>query len=223
MEETREERITRLTEEFRKLLDEKFPKKGSTMQHIEELTEEIGREIEQRIEDDATRQESRGYTGTWCVCECGQLARYVRDYEKRIVTLHGERMITRSYYHCAKCNKGFCPVDQTLELDGGCTTIAVRAKIARLAALVPFSRCSLELDYLCGIKVSAKTVERVSELVGSQIAKESAQFEDHVLSGLAKRTRTCPKAVVYNRRRCDGTDERWVAGVQGWSRVRVHS
>lgn len=27
MEETREERVVRLTEEFRKLLDEKFPKK----------------------------------------------------------------------------------------------------------------------------------------------------------------------------------------------------
>jgi len=50
MEETRDQRIARLTEEFRKLLEEKFPEKGSTMRRIEELTEEIGREIEQKIE-----------------------------------------------------------------------------------------------------------------------------------------------------------------------------
>jgi len=186
MEETREQRIARLTEEFRKLLEEKFPEKGSTMQRIEELTEEIGREIEQRIEEDSTRQESRGYSGSWSLCECGGMARYVRDYEKRVVTLHGERKIIRSYYHCASCGKGFCPIDRVLGLDGGCTTIAVRARIARLAALVPFGRCSLELRHLCGIHVSAKTVERVAELVGLQIGNEAAISEAHVLSGLAK-------------------------------------
>lgn len=193
MEETRDQRIARLTEEFRKLLAEKFPEKGSTMQRIEELTEEIGREIEQRIEDDATRQESRGYSGSWSICECGGMARYVRDYEKRVVTLHGERNIVRSYYHCAHCGKGFCPIDRTLELDGGCTTIAVRAKIARLAALVPFGRCSIELEHLCGIGVSVKTVERVAELVGSQIGKEAVRMEAHILSGLAKEPELAPQ------------------------------
>lgn len=193
MEETREQRIVRLTEEFRKLLEDKFPEKGSSMQRIEELTEEIGREIEQRIEDDATKQESRGYSGSWNLCECGELARYVRDYEKRVISLHGERKIVRSYYHCGNCGKGFCPIDRTLELDGGCTTIAVRAKIARLAALVPFGRCALELEHLCRIKVSAKTVERVAELVGSQIGKAAAQIEAHVLSGLADEPELAPE------------------------------
>jgi hypothetical protein len=193
MEETREQRIARLTEEFKKLLEEKFPEKGSTMRKIEELTEEIGREIEQKIEEDATQQESRGYSGSYAVCECGGMARYVRDYEKRIISLHGERKIVRSYYHCGKCGKGFCPIDRTLELDGGCTTVAVRAKIARLAALVPFGRCSVELGHLCGIDVSAKTVERVAELVGSQIGNEAARMEAHILSGHAKEPELAPQ------------------------------
>ncbi len=63
MKETREEKIARLTEEFRKLLEEKFPEKGSTMQRIEEITEEIGGEIEHKIENDGTKQEGRGYVG----------------------------------------------------------------------------------------------------------------------------------------------------------------
>ncbi|MCX6344909.1 MAG: ISKra4 family transposase [Armatimonadetes bacterium] len=192
MEETREQRIARLTDEFRKLLEEKFPKKGSTMERIEKITEEIGREITERIEDDATKQEGSGYVGSYAVCKCGCLSRYVRDYEKRIVSLHGDRKVVRAYYYCGNCKKGFCPIDETLELDGGCTTIAVRAKIARLAALVPFGRCSIELNHLCGIDVSAKTVERVAELVGSQIGKELAKETAFVLSGHAVGPKIAP-------------------------------
>jgi hypothetical protein len=192
MEESREQKIARLTEEFRKLLEEKFPKKGSTMQRIEELTEEIGKAIEERIEDDATKQEGRGHVGSYAVCRCGYMARYVRDYEKRIVTLHGERTVTRAYYYCSSCGNGFCPVDKTLGIDGGCTTMAVRARIARLAAMVPFGRCSTELAHLCGIKVSAKTVERVAEWVGAQIGKKSSELEVHVLSGEAKEPEFAP-------------------------------
>jgi hypothetical protein len=215
MEETREQRIARLTEEFRKLLEGKFPEKGSTMQRIEELTEEIGREIEQRIEDDATRQESRGYVGSRCRCECGGAARYVRDYEKRVITLHGERKIARSYYHCGSCGKGFCPIDEVLELDGGCTTIAVRARIARLAALVPFGRCSVELGHLCGIRVSAKTVERVAELVGSQIGKEADKAEAHVLSGLAQEPDLAPERLYIT------VDGAMAPMREGWRECKV--
>jgi hypothetical protein len=193
MDESREQRIARLTEEFRKLLEEKFPEKGSSMQRIEELTEEIGRAIEERIEEDATKQEGRGHVGSFAICKCGSMARYVRDYDKRIVTLHGERVVTRSYYYCGHCRSGFCPVDEILGLDGGCTSIAVRARIARLAAMVPFGRCSTELSHLCGISVSAKTVERVAELVGSRIGKDVSELEAYVLSGEAKESELAPE------------------------------
>jgi hypothetical protein len=192
MEESRDQRILRLTEEFRKLLEEKFPERGSSMQRIEELTEEIGRAIEERIEEDATKQEGRGHVGSFSVCKCGFMARYVRDYGKRVVTLHGERTVVRSYYYCSKCGSGFCPVDKTLGLDGGCTTIAVRARIARLAAMVPFGRCSSELGHLCGINISAKTVERVAELVGSEIGNRVADLESCVLSGKAEMPKVAP-------------------------------
>lgn len=215
MEESREQRIERLTEEFRKLLEEKFPEKGSTMQRIEELTEEIGREIEQRIEEDATKQEGRGYCGSWCECECGSMARYVRDYEKRIVSLHGERSVVRAYYHCDNCGRGFCPVDSVLELDGGCTTIAVRSRIARLAALAPFRRCSLELAHLCGINVSAKTVERVAELVGSRIGEELAVARADVLSGMAKDPELAPERLYVT------VDGAMAPMKQGWRECKV--
>lgn len=113
MEETREERIERLTREFKSLLEEKFPKKGSTLERIEELTEEIGKAIEEKIEDSATNQEGTGYVGRHAVCECGNAARYVRIYEKEVITLHGLRVVRRAYYHCKVCGKGFSPVCMT--------------------------------------------------------------------------------------------------------------
>ena len=97
MEETREERIGRLTDEVKKLLEEKFPEKGSTLECIEELTEEIGKAIEEKIEDSATKQEGRGYIGRDATCKCGNAARYVRIYEKEVVTVHGLRnMLART-------------------------------------------------------------------------------------------------------------------------------
>ncbi len=193
MEESREERIERLTREFRKLLEEKFPEKGSTLARIEELTQEIGTAIEEKIEDSATRQEGTGYAGRHAVCECGNAARYVRIYEKEVLTLHGVRVIPRAYYHCKVCGKGIVPLDAALDLDRGSTSLRVRAKIARIAALTPFGRGSNELKELCGIEVSAKTFERVSEYVGKKIGMELAEVERHILSGLADEPEAAPE------------------------------
>jgi len=185
VEETRDERIERLTREFGKLLEEKFPEKGSTLERIEELTEEIGKVIEEKIEDSATKQEGRGYVGRVAACECGDWARYVRMYAKKVTTLHGLRKIERAYYHCGACGQGFVPLDDALGLDAGGTSLRVRGKIARISALVPFGRGANELRELCRIKVSAKTFERVAENVGHNIGKEIAAAEKHILSGLA--------------------------------------
>jgi len=193
MEETREERIERLTREFRKLLEEKFPEKGSTLERIKELTEEIGKAIEEKIEDSATKQEGTGYVGRHARCECGSAARYVRIYEKNVVTLHGLRVVPRAYYHCSACGSGFTPLDVVMGLDKGVTSLRVRGKIARVAALTPFGRGSNELKELCGIEVSAKTFERVSEHVGNSIGIELAESEQHILSGLADEPEAAPQ------------------------------
>ena len=193
MEETREERMDRLTREFKELLEDKFPEKGSTLERIEEQTEEIGKAIEEKIEDSATKQEGRGYVGRAATCRCGNAARYVRVYEKQVLTLHGLRSIPRAYYHCSVCRKGFVPLDAVLDLDKGSTSLRVRGKISRVAALTPFGRGSNELNELCGIDVSAKTFERVAEHVGRKEGREVAAGERHILSGLAGLPEVAPK------------------------------
>lgn len=80
-----------------------------------------------------------------------------------------------------------------MDLDRGATSLRVRGKIARVAALTPFGRGSNELKELCAIEVSAKTFERVSEHVGKNIGLELAAAERHILSGLADVPKVAPK------------------------------
>jgi hypothetical protein len=184
-DETREEMIKRLKEEIGKLLEEKIPHGGSTIDEIERITEEIGREIERRIEDGVTKQEGRGYVGSFATCECGSRAVYKKDYGKNWQTLHCRLVIRRAYYYCSECGRGFAPLDAVLGLDRGATSLHIRDKIARVSAMAPFGRGASELEALCGVRVSAKTFERVAELVGKRIDDEVCAQEKHILSGLA--------------------------------------
>lgn len=166
VDESRDEMIRRLKEEIGRLLEERLPRKGSTIDEIERITEELGREIERRIEEGVTRQEGRGYVGSFARCECGNRAVYKKDYAKSWQTLHAQLVIPRAYYHCKNCGKGFAPLDEVLGLDRGGTSLRVRDKIARVSAMAPFGRGASELQALCDVHVSAKTFERVAELVG---------------------------------------------------------
>ena len=117
----------------------------------------------------------------------------MRIYEKEVVTLHGLRIVPRAYYHCRVCGKGLVPLDAALDLDRGATSLRVRGKIARVAALTPFGRGSNELKELCGIEVSAKTFERVSEHVGRSIGLELADAERRILSEFAQEPEVAPE------------------------------
>lgn len=185
MDISRDVMIRRLKEEIGRLLEEKLPCKGSSIDEIERIAEEIGQEIERKIEDSAVKQEGRGYVGSYATCECGCRAAYKKDYSKNWQTLHCHLTIPRAYYHCSKCGKGFAPLDAVLGLDRGATSMRVRDKIARVAAMAPFGRGAKELEALCGVQVSAKTFERVAELIGTCINTEVLSQEREILSGLA--------------------------------------
>lgn len=183
--ESREDMIRRLKEEIGKLLEERLPRKSSTIDEIERITEELGQEIERRIEESVTRQEGRGYVGSYAPCGCGGRAVYKKDYAKNWQTLHTQLVIPRAYYHCKSCGKGFAPLDEVLGMDRGATSLRVRDKIARVASMAPFGRGAVELRALCSVSLSPKTFERTAEMIGERIEAEVWAFESHVLSGLA--------------------------------------
>jgi hypothetical protein len=183
--ETKEEMIKRLTEGFRKLLEEKIPEDPGTLAEIERVTEEIGAEIKRKIEKGCSGMHGTGYAGSKISCNCGGVAEFKSYYDKRHVSLCSESVLRRAYYYCKICGCGFAPVDARLGLDSLCTSIGVRSQVARLAAWIPFERLSKELEVVCRLHLSKNTCERIAESVGEHVKSENRVRESEVLSGRA--------------------------------------
>lgn len=181
--ESKEEMVRRLTERFRKLLEEKTPDDPGTLAEIEKISQEIGEDIKREIEESFCDRHGTGYAGLRVACACGGVAEFKNYYTKRYVSLSSEQVIRRAYYYCKSCGGGFSPLDSKLGLDGLCTGIGVRTKVARLAAWIPFDRLSKELSVLCGLHLSKNTCERIAESVGKRIKSERRDEEAAVLSG----------------------------------------
>lgn len=216
--ESKEERISRLTEQFRKLLEEKLPEEPGTLEEIEKISEEIGQDIKHDIENQCISWHGSGYVGRKAVCVCGAEARFKNYYDKLRVTLAGEVVIHQAYYYCKVCGSGFCPVDEELGLDSLSTSVGVRTKLARLASWLPFEEVSLELSELLGIHVSKNTVERVTEAMGQRVKEERAVREQAVRSGLVEPPAEGPKRLYIG---IDGTGVPMRAGGTRESKTSV--
>jgi hypothetical protein len=201
-DETRDEMIKRLTQRFRKMLEEKTPKEPKTLAEIEKISQEIGEQIKRDIEESFCATHGSGYEGPRLSCSCGGIAQFKNYYTKRHVSLSGEQTIKRAYYYCKVCGKGFAPVDASLGLDSGATSVAVRTRVARLAAWIPFERLSKELEFLLDVHLSKNTCERIAEAVGERIAQERKLQEAAVFSGKAAQPKISPERLYIG---IDGT------------------
>lgn len=200
--ESRDEMIKRLTERFRTLLEENTPEEPGTLAEIEEISQDVGEQIKRDIEESFSDRHGSGYVGVRTACGCGSVAKFKGYYTKRHVSLSCERVLKRAYYYCKACGKGFAPVDAKLGLDSLCTSIAVRTRVARLAAWIPFERLSKELEILFDLDLSKNTCERIAGAVGEQLASENRAREAVVLSGKAVSPKLSPSRLYIG---IDGT------------------
>lgn len=173
----RDRQIEALLARYRKLLEQRLPAGPQKIDQIEQTVEEISREMEReltrRILDEQDRsQEARASSAS---CACGAPARSRGTRERRLITAHGEHVLTRRYYYCERCRHGFAPLDDALGLDRGTTTPTVRQWIAEVAAKLPFEETSALLARLTPVAVSAATIERVAVAVGSALAAAQQQ------------------------------------------------
>ena len=180
---SKKETIERLVKRFRELLEDKLPDEPGTLEEIEQVTEEIGKDIKREVEDECVSCHGTGYIGPRAECNCGGRAKFKTYYEKRVVTLSSELRIQRAYYYCEACGRGFAPVDEKLELDRLGTSIGVRTKVGRLAAWIPYEEVSVELGQLCRIHLSKNTAGRIAKAMGEEVKKERRGREAEVLSG----------------------------------------
>ena len=125
------------------------------------------RAVEQRINADTS-----DHVGPTLPCACGQLARYAGRHDKSFESLLGPLTLSRAYYHCAACERGFCPRDHALGLQEGSLSPGVLRMVGRVGAMVSFEEGHELLRELAGVQVPTKHVERAAEALGREIAQE---------------------------------------------------
>lgn len=128
------------------------------------------RALEQRLNADTS-----DHAGPEQPCPCGGSAQYHGRHEKTFESALGPLRLERAYYHCERCESGFCPRDRALGLEGSSLSPGVLRMTASTAALVSFEESSGLLHELAGVEVSAKQVERVAEGLGAEIAVDEGK------------------------------------------------
>lgn len=190
-EQLREEQIARLVKAFEQRLRTRYPRNPQTLEEIERTAQEIGEHIKQEIQQEIVDAAGSGYGGQASPCRCGQPARFKGKVVRRIVSLHGELVLVRAYYWCARCKRGFCPLDRKLDLGRGQTSVSVRLLACRFASLLPFAKAAAELELVCGVHLSASTLQRIAKQTGKEMGR---MWQEQQVDPLALEAAPAPMA-----------------------------
>lgn len=102
--------------------------------------------------------------------------RHTKTFESVLGPLHLER----AYYHCERCQSGFCPRDRHLRLEMFSLTPGVLRMTGSTAALVSFEESRALLHELAGVEVSTSQVERAAEALGAEIAVDECSCVERI-------------------------------------------
>ena len=88
--------------------------------------------------------------------------------DKKLLTVLGPVTVKRAYYYDREHRTGYCPKDRSLDIEGTSYSSGVRRLMSKVGAYRSFGLGHEDLYELADIRVSAKEVERISQMVGSQ-------------------------------------------------------
>jgi Uncharacterised protein family (UPF0236) len=124
-----------------------------------------------------------GHAGPRIGCGAGHQASFVSYRDKMIHTALGPICLHRAYYHCRTCRRGVVPRDEQLGITGSSWSPGLATMIDIVAAAAPFTAASRLLADLAGMKVGAKTIERVAEADGLAAEAEQAERAAEIVAG----------------------------------------
>ena len=133
------------------------------------------RALEQRLNADTS-----DHAAPELPCSCGEPAQYRGRHEKTFESVLGPLRLQRAYYHCERCQGGFCPRDRALRLELFSLTPGVLRMTGSTAALVSFDETSTLLHELAGVEVSISQVQRAAETLGAEIAADERVCVDRM-------------------------------------------
>lgn len=93
---------------------------------------------------------------------------FIEYRRKKLLTVLGPVTVKRAYYHDRVHRTGFCPKDRDLDIEGTSYSSGVRRLMSKVGAYRSFGLGHDDLYELADIRVSAKEVERISQMIGDQ-------------------------------------------------------
>jgi hypothetical protein len=94
------------------------------------------------------------------------------------LTIVGPVRLSRPYYLCSQCHVGQFPVDVELDIDNTEFSPGVRRMHALVGQQAPFDHGREQMRVLAGLTVTTKSVERIAEGIGGDLAqREQAERE----------------------------------------------
>ena len=108
-------------------------------------------------------------------CPCGQQALYRELRSKTVLTVVGTVEVSRPYYLCPHCHEGQFPTDQELDIIHTEFSPGVRRMQALVGQEASFDHGREQMKLLAGLEVTTKSVERVAESIGADIALQEQQ------------------------------------------------
>ncbi len=129
-------------------------------------------------------------------CRCGHHARFQEVRSKPLLTVVGPARLARPYYWCAQRGTGQFPLDRELDVENTEFSPGVRRMQAMVGQEAPFDHGREEMKVLASLEVTAKSVERTAEAIGSDIAqREQGEIQKALPSTSLRdgeRSRTVP-------------------------------
>ena len=114
-------------------------------------------------------------------CTCGQQARYRELRSRRVLTALGAVEVTRPWYLCPHCHQGQFPADRDLDIENTDFSPGVRRMQALVGQDASFDHGREQIALLAGLEVTAKSIERVAESIGADIAGRERQQVDRAV------------------------------------------
>ena len=114
-------------------------------------------------------------------CPCGQQAVYRELRSRTVMTAVGPVEVSRPYYLCRHCQEGQFPADQELDIVHTEFSPGVRRMQARVGQDAPFDHGREQMKRLAGLELTTKSVERVAESIGADIARRDQNEIDRAV------------------------------------------
>ncbi len=113
---------------------------------------------------------------TTAPCPCGSQARYKDMRRKPILTMLGPAQMLRAYYWCAGCRQGQFPADIARDIEDTDFSPGVRRMLALVGSeCSSFDHGRQQMEWLANLEVTTKAVERVTEAIGTDIARRQQE------------------------------------------------